>query len=218
MFFFELLIVIAVFALIIALIFSLFPASVFPVWIQIPIAVLLGIAIYKKKVNVTGATIIAIVCMYCTVFIGQYIPFVMPQCGIVPATALWIIILLIYVFIASTLPITTLLQPRDYINAWQLIIVMVILMASIIVSGITTDIHIVAPAFNLKPKGAPPLWPFLCLTIVCGAISGFHALVSSGTSSKQIAKPRDALFIGYGAMMLEAALATLVIVAVSAGS
>jgi carbon starvation protein len=120
-------------------------------------------------------------------------------------------------FIASTLPVTRLLQPRDYINAWQLFVAMGLLVFGVLASGLTAGLHIVAPAVNLTPSGAPPIWPFLFITIACGAISGFHALVASGTSSKQVAKESDALFVGYGAMLIEAALATLVIIAVAAG-
>ncbi len=215
--FFELLIVISVFGVIIAIIFSLFPTSVLPVWLQIPIAVMLGKAVYKKGANVTYATVISVCFMYISMVAGSYVPFTIPDILWIPATGLWTIILLVYVFFASTLPVTNLLQPRDYINAWQLFIVMGFLFIGACVSGFTTEICIVAPSFRLKPPGAPPIWPFLCMTIVCGAISGFHSLVSSGTSSKQIARPQDALFVGYGAMLLEAALATLVIVAVAAG-
>ncbi|MCP4713495.1 MAG: carbon starvation protein A, partial [Deltaproteobacteria bacterium] len=79
------------------------------------------------------------------------------------------------------------------------------------------DLSIVAPAVNLHPEGAPSILPFLFLTIACGAISGFHSLVSSGTSSKQVAAEPDARFVGYGSMLMEAALSTLVIIAVGAG-
>jgi carbon starvation protein len=92
-----------------------------------------------------------------------------------------------------------------------------LLVLGAVVSVFAVDLKIVAPAFNLKPAGAPPILPFLFITIACGAISGFHALVSSGTSSKQISKPQDALFVGYGSMLMEAVLATLVIIAVCAG-
>ena len=176
--FFELLIVIAIFGVVIAIIFALFPSSVIPVWLQIPIAVILGRAIYKKGVNATLATIIAVCLMYGTMLIGSAIPFTMPDWLGIPATGLWTILLLMYVFIASTLPVTHLLQPRDYINAWQLFIVMCLLVCGACFSGFVTDIHIVAPAVNLRPPGAPSLWPCLFITIACGAISGFHSLVS----------------------------------------
>ncbi len=215
--FFELLIVIAIFGLIIAIIFALFPHSVLPVWLQIPIAVALGYFIYKRKQNVLVFTVIAVGLMYFTMLLGHMFPLKLDSLWGIPATGLWSILLLIYVYFASTLPVTTLLQPRDYINAWQLIVAMGIMVIGIFVSGLTGNLEIVAPAFNLNATGAPPVWPFLFITIACGAISGFHALVSSGTSSKQISNETDAQFIGYGSMLLEALLATIIIIAVSAG-
>jgi carbon starvation protein len=125
--------------------------------------------------------------------------------------------LFIYAFIASTLPVTTLLQPRDYINAWQLFIAMGLLIVGVLVSGIGGKLQVVAPAVRAMPEGAPPLWPMLFITIACGAISGFHSLVSSGTSAKQVKSEEDALFVGYGSMVFEGALATIVIIAVTAG-
>lgn len=215
--FFELLIVIAIFGLVIAIIFAMFPQSVFPVWMEIPIALFLGWLIYKKGGNIKLFTFIAVTIMYITVIMGHFLPFKMIPIAGIPTTGVWTIILLIYAFFASTLPVTTLLQPRDYINAWQLYIAMALLIIGILSSSLISNLKIIAPAFNLYPKGAPPLWPFLFITIACGAISGFHSLVSSGTSSKQVSKESDALFIGYGSMLMEAALATIVIIAVAAG-
>lgn len=215
--FLELLIIIAIFGLIIAVIFKMFPQSVFPVWSEIPIAFGLGWLIYKRGKNVVLATVAAVTLMYITVFIGHYFPIDLPDFGSLPATGAWTIILLAYAFIASTIPVNRLLQPRDYINAWQLFIAMGLLVIGVFGSGVGGELEIVAPAFNLAASGAPPILPFLFITIACGAISGFHCVVSSGTTSKQLAKEPDALFVGYGSMLLEAALATLVIIAVSAG-
>ncbi len=215
--FLALLIVIAVFGVVIALVFAMFPTSVVPVWLQIPIAVGLGVAIYKKGANVTISTIVAVAGMYLCIWLGSAAPFNMPHLFGIPATGVWTIILLIYAWIASTLPVTTLLQPRDYINAWQLFIMMGLLAAGTAASAFTGDLTMVAPKFNLSPAGAPPMWPFLFITIACGAVSGFHSLVASGTSPKQISNEKDCLFIGYGAMLLEGALAVLIIVCVAAG-
>ncbi len=214
--FLALLIVIAIFGLVIAIIFKMYPSSVFPVWMQIPIAITLGYVLYRKTGSIIFPTLIAIIFMYATVVAGTVLPFSMPDIGI-PATGAWAILLLIYAFAASCLPVTTLLQPRDYMNAWQLFIAMGLLVLSIIVSGLFGDLHMVAPAVNISPEGAPPIMPFLFITIACGAISGFHSLVSSGTSSKQVATEKDAQFVGYGSMLLEATLSTLVIIAVGAG-
>jgi carbon starvation protein len=213
----ELFIVIAVFAIVIAIIFSIFPHSVFPVWCEIPIAILLGWIIYKKGGNLVLFSIIAVVTMYITVAIGAFFPLAMPDIGGFPANGVWVIILLIYSFIASTLPVTTLLQPRDYINSHQLFIALALLVVGVFAAGFTGNLQIVAPAVQASPEGAPSLWPFLFITIACGAISGFHSLVSSGTTSKQVANEEDARFVGYGSMLMEGTLATLVIISVAAG-
>ncbi len=215
--FLELLIIIAIFGVIIAMIFQMFPQSVFPVWMEIPIAITLGWLIYKRSANILISTAAAVTLMYITVFLGHYLPFSMPAIGGLPATGVWTIILLIYAGVASVIPVNRLLQPRDYINAWQLFIAMGVLVAGIMISGLWGDLEMVAPALNVSPAGAPPLLPFLFITIACGALSGFHAVVSSGTTSKQIANEPDALFIGYGSMLMEAILATLVVIAVGAG-
>ncbi len=215
--FLELWIVIAIFGLIIAVVFGMYPAAVFPVWCEIPIAVYLGYAIYKQGKNVMTWSIIAVIVMYITVFIGVYLPITMPAIAGIPPTGVWTIILLIYAFIASTLPVTTLLQPRDFINSHQLLIAMGLLILGVILSAFGGNLQIVAPAVQMAPAEAPPMWPFLFITIACGAISGFHSLVSSGTSSKQVRSENDSLFVGYGSMLMEGALATLVIIAVSAG-
>ena len=215
--FLELWIVIAIFGLIIAIVFAMYPTSVLPVWVEVAIAIWLGHLIYKKGKNVMTWSIIAVAIMYVTVIIGAWVPIKMPAIGGMPATGVWTIILLIYAFIASTLPVTTLLQPRDFINSHQLVVAMVLLVLGAFFSGFGGKLDIVAPAVQANPSGAPPLWPFLFITIACGAISGFHALVSSGTSGKQVRTETDSLFVGYGSMLMEGALATLVIVAVSAG-
>jgi len=215
--FLELWIVIAIFGLVIAVVFAMYPTSVFPVWCEVAIALWLGYAVYKQGKSILALSIIAVIVMYITVFIGVYIPIKMPAIAGIPPTGVWTIILLIYAFIASTLPVTTLLQPRDFINSHQLLIAMVLLILGVIFSAFGGNLQIVAPAIQMAPAKAPPMWPFLFITIACGAISGFHALVSSGTSSKQVRDESDSLFVGYGSMLMEGTLATLVIIAVSAG-
>ena len=215
--FLLLLIVIAIFGIVIAAVFARFPEAVFPVWMEIPIAIGLGWVIYKRGGNLKLFTIVAVALMYVTVMLGHWLPFTLKGIGPIPATGAWVLILLAYAFVASCLPVTTLLQPRDYINAWQLFVAMGLLVVGVFASGFTGRLEIVAPAFNLDAAGAPPIIPFLFITIACGAISGFHALVASGTTAKQIAKETDAQFVGYGSMLLEGALATLIIVAVCAG-
>ena len=204
--FFGLWIVIAIFAILMANLFVQYPQCVFPIWIEIAIAMALSWYLYEKKGSLLIGSIVAIVLMYLTIWIGLYIPVALSK-------AAWIIIIMIYIFFASTMPVQRLLQPRDYINALELGVAMILLIVGIIVR----PLPIVAPAVVSSPAGAPSMFPFLFITIACGAISGFHSLVSSGTSSKQIDKEPSALAVGYGGMLLEAALATLVIIAVTTG-
>ena len=215
--FLELWIVIAIFGLVIAIIFNMYPQSVLAVWVEVPIAIYLGYLIYKKGKNAMTWSIYAIIAMYVCVFLGPYLPFKMPAVAGIPPTGVWTIILLTYGFIASVLPVTTLLQPRDFINSHQLVIAMALLVLGVIVTSFGGHLEIVAPAVQMSPAKAPPMWPFLFITIACGAISGFHALVSSGTSAKQVRDERDSLFVGYGSMLMEGTLATLVVIAVAAG-
>jgi carbon starvation protein len=215
--FLELWIVIAIFGLVIAVIFAMYPQSVLAVWAEVPIAIYLGYMIYQKGKNIMAWSIYAVIAMYVCVFLGPYLPFKMPAIAGIPPTGVWTIILLTYGFIASVLPVTTLLQPRDFINSHQLVIAMVLLVLGVVFASFGGNLEIVAPAVQTAPVKAPPMWPFLFITIACGAISGFHSLVSSGTSAKQVRNENDALFVGYGSMLMEGTLATLVIIAVAAG-
>ena len=215
--FLELWIVIAIFGLVIAIIFAMYPQSVAAVWVEVPIAMMLGYLVYRKGKSVMALSIWAILLMYLFVFLGPYIPMKMPAIAGIPATGVWTIILLVYAFFASVLPVTTLLQPRDFINSHQLVIAMVLLILGVLAASFSGNLEIVAPAVQSAPAQAPPMWPFLFITIACGAISGFHSLVSSGTSAKQVRSEDDSLFVGYGSMLMEGALATLVIIAVAAG-
>jgi len=216
--FLSLLLVIAVFGVVIAAVFTEFPSSVIAVWLQIPIAVGLGFAVYKRNANVLIATAVAVAGMYLCIAIGSWLPIELPTVLGIPSTGLWVIILLIYAWVASTLPVTTLLQPRDYINAWQLFIAMALLAGGATLASVSGKLPLVAPAVNTSlPPNTPPIWPFMFVIIACGAISGFHSLVASGTTAKQVAKESDSLFVGYGSMLLEGALAVLVIICVGAG-
>jgi carbon starvation protein len=215
--FFELWIVIAVFGLVIAILFTMYPSAVIPVWSQLIIAFYLGILIYKKNKDPFWPSIVAVGVMYITVVIGAYLPVNFETLfGISARSALITWIILVFVlnaWLAASLPVQTLLQPRDYINSHQLVVAMALVTLGVIVA----HPPIVAPALNLGAKGAPPVWPFIFVVIACGAISGFHSLVSSGTTSKQCDAEQNSLFIGYGSMLLESTLSVLVIAAVAAG-
>jgi carbon starvation protein len=222
--FFALLIIIAIFGIVIATVFKLYPESVLAVWLEVPIAIGLGWMIYKKNANVVLSTVIAVTLMYASVALGAWnehaglFPSKFPADWPIPATGMWTILLLIYAWFASTLPVTFLLQPRDYMNAWQLFIMMGLLAAGIAMTAFTRpEFELAAPAIQASGSDTPPLFPMMFVIIACGAISGFHSLVAGGTSTKQLAKEPDALFVGYGSMLVEGALAVLVILCIAGG-
>ncbi|MFP4621333.1 MAG: carbon starvation protein A [Bacteroidales bacterium] len=215
--FLELWLVIAIFGLVISVIFHMYPSSVIPVWLQVAIALNLGFLVNKKGKNILFWSLISVILMYLTVILGTHLPLNMPDIAGIPATGIWTILLLVYAYIASILPVTTLLQPRDFINSYQLLIAMGLMVLGVFFASFTANMEVVAPGVQMQPKSAPPLWPFLFITIACGAISGFHSLVASGTSAKQVRNEPDSLFVGYGSMVTEGFLATLVIIAVAAG-
>jgi carbon starvation protein len=211
--FIFLMIFIAVLGVVIAVVFDMFPQAVLPIWLEIPIAVWLGHMVYKKGASHGLMSIIAVVIMYLMVIAGAYLPIQMSGFLGLSPVGVWSILLLAYAYIASTLPVQTLLQPRDYINSHQLFIALIMLALGTAVAKPV----MVAPAMNLSPTGAPPLIPMLFVVVACGAISGFHALVASGTSSKQCDLETSVLSIGYGGMLLEGLLAVFVLIACGAG-
>jgi carbon starvation protein len=211
--FLALTIVIAIFCLVIAKVFHWYPESVFAIWCEVPIALALGYLLYRRKGSTLLYSLVALVLMYVTVYIGSKVPLVLPAVGRVGPVVTWSIILLIYAYAASVLPVWRLLQPRDYMNGLELGVAMVLLAIGTIVA----HPKIVAPVAVWEPAEGWPLFPLLFVMIACGAISGFHSLVASGTTSKQIRKETDARVIGYGSMLAEGMLAVFVIIAVAGG-
>ena len=212
---FLLFIVLSVFAMIVGLLFVMYPESVFPVWMQIPIAVWLGWEINKGK-NDLVYSIIAVVLLYLSVIAGTFMPITLPPVLGSSVTS-WTLILFIYVYFASTIPVHKLLQPRDYINSHQLLVAMALMFIGLIVAHPVITAPAINPAAYAADTDIPGLMPLLFITIACGAISGFHSLASSGTTVKQVNKEKDTLFIGYGSMILESILAVLVLMAIAGG-
>jgi carbon starvation protein len=212
---FLLCVVLSVFAIIVSTLLVKYPEAVIPVWLQIPIAVWLGWQIrYGKKVVLYS--VIAVVLMYITIVAGSFLPVeIFPILGSEKIT--WCIILFIYVFFASTVPVNKLLQPRDYINAHQLMIAMILLVLGVFIAHPLISAPAINPHAFEPGTDIPGLMPLLFITIACGAISGFHSLASSGTTVKQVDKESNTLFIGYGGMILEGFLAIIVIVSVTGG-
>ncbi|MEW4488944.1 carbon starvation protein A [Thalassoglobus sp. JC818] len=240
--FFALTIVLAIFGLVIAKVFDMYPASVLSVWIAMPIAMAIGYWAYKRNGDLLIPSIAALLTLYGAIFVGvEYFPIQFVQVAdssnvelkvaettlpvalpLVNPTVAWTVILMAYCFLASVLPVWLLLQPRDYVNSHQLFVALILLVGGLCFAGLTGKADLVAstPAVVAKsdlPAHAPPIFPFLFITIACGACSGFHCLVSSGTSSKQVENEKDAQYVAYGSMLLEGALAVLVILACTAG-
>ena len=210
--FLVLLMVNAVFGVVIAGAFVNTPNAVFPAWSAIVVALIIGQLIHRNF-NLTILSVLGVLALYCSIYVGSVFPIELPQ-GMMglSANANWIIILFIYASIASMLPVWVLLQPRDFINGMQLFVGLFLLYGAVFLS--LPDIS--APAFNdMMTEDAPSLVPLLFVTIACGAVSGFHGIVSSGTSSKQLDKETDARFVGYFAALGEGSLALITIVAVS---
>lgn len=214
----------AVFAWVVANLFISYPASVLPVFIQIPLAIWIGHAVYKRSRKMLVPSLIALAVMYFTAVVASKIDFLQIDLvqymggeggtglfglgAVSSAFFIWIIILMIYVYIASTLPVWKLLQPRDFINSHQLVVGLGILYLGLLF----VRPEITAPITN---TGTDVSWfPLLFITIACGAISGFHGLVSSGTSSKQLDKETDARLVGYFGAVGEGILALIAIIAV----
>ena len=213
--FFLLMMVNAVFGVSIANAFQETPSSVIPAWTAIVVAVAIGVLIYRMHVPILWPTVVGTVILYAVIYAGEEVPLSLPaeMFGLAPG-AQWILILFLYAGVASLLPVWLLLQPRDYINGIQLLVGLGLLYGAVLIANPT----IVAPAINQNvPAAAPPMFPLLFVTIACGAISGFHGLVGSGTTSKQLNKETDARFVGYLGSSGEGALALVAIIAATAG-
>ena len=207
--------VLAVFAMAIADLFVQVPTSVLPVNIAIVVAVVVGWLLYKRRVPPLVPSLVALVVLYAFVWIGTKAPLSLADAGVPTdqVRLVWILALFVYSAVASLLPVWLLLQPRDYVNSHQLVVGLGLLFLGIFVAHPCFD----APAIREASDDAPSMFPILFVTIACGAISGFHGLVSSGTTSKQLDKLEDARLIGYGSMLGEGALALASVMAAVAG-
>lgn len=174
-------------------------------------AIITGYFMYKTKLGLPGGSLIGLVLIIVAFWLGGMMQ-------VKWSKDVYFLIIFVYIVLASTLPVNFLLQPRDYLSSFFLYF-------GLAVGGISALIgfrgfEALAPVISLNAKvigGVPsPFWPTVPLVIACGALSGFHALVAAGTSSKQIASEKDALFVGYGAMLTEGFLSTLVVISIAA--
>jgi carbon starvation protein len=183
------------------------PSLVIPVIAISFIAVGLGLSVYKFKFNALVSTLIALILAFIFMYVGYVFPIELPF-SLVINKIIWISILMIYGAIASLVPVWIFLQPRDYLSSIQLVLFLFLGFFSLL---------IVNPSVNapLISQSDFPIWPIMFIVVACGAVSGFHSLVASGTTSKQLAKEKHGRFVGYGGMIAEGLLALLVVLMVS---
>lgn len=213
--FLLLLMVNAAFAVVISNLLISTPSTVIPTWGAIVVALLIGQAIYRYNWNLPLVSAVGVAALYGLMIWGDRMPLSLPEEMLgIPARGWWIIFLFAYAFVASLLPVWVLLQPRDYINGLQLFVGLFILYGSFFI----VRPEVVAPSLrDAVPSGTPGIIPLLFVTIACGAISGFHGIVSSGTSSKQLDRETDARFVGYFGAVGEGLFALGTIVATTSG-
>ncbi len=234
--FFALALAMGVFVAVIAKLFiSSYSTAVIPSLGLMVVAVGVGVYTYKFAGSWGAATVVALALFAGLIVTGVQFPLDarvlfagdQEQAG-AAAQKMWVYSLLVYAFVASVLPVWLLLQPRDYINSFQLYLSFGLLLVGIFAAGVLGLLGASAgelATFQVPPirqefptnSNPPPMFPLLFVTIACGAVSGFHCMVASGTTSRQLSKETDALPIAYGGMLTEGGLAVLVVMACTAG-
>jgi carbon starvation protein len=227
--FFLLALVLGVFAITVGTLFSEYldpgtknfkgyPEAVLPTFGLMAIAVAIGFLVYKKNFNLGWAAFIGFVLLIAVTIGGIEFPILFVERDLAAAlhlspTTTWVLVLMAYAFLASVLPVWLLLQPRDFLNSFLLYAAIALIYLGLFVSSP----QMAAPALHHEYIKFGQMFPLLFITIACGAVSGFHNLVSSGTTARQVARRSDAKFVSYGGMLTEGALAVIVILACTAG-
>lgn len=212
----ALLLVVTVFGMVGAKTLVAQPGMVIPTFFLIPVAMVFGWAVYVKNYPLIPATVIVVSLNIGAIYVGFHYPLSLPEQGIfgLKPLNLWFLILMIYAGIASVLPVNILLQPRDYIATFNLYVAM--LLGFIAILFVRPEMH-APPIITTFSDSKGPIWPMLFVLVACGAVSGFHCLVSSGTTSKQMSSEKDGKAIAFGGMLLEGTLAVMTLVMVGAG-
>ncbi len=212
--YFALILVLAAFFSVNALLFAKQPSAATKAMIYMPIAVLLGFLLYRTRMGPSASTAVAIALLLAGIAFAIKYPFLIPG----DAYHTWLLLLAAYSFIASVLPVWYLLQPRDYLNAyvlWGFVALAILGSLGIAAQGLTGPVYtsFAPPIFGAGKHHVPtPFWPAIPLIIACGSLSGFHSIVASGTTSKQLASELDALLIGYGGMLTEGAVSSMAVI------
>lgn len=190
-----------------------FPSAALPSVLLVVMAMAIGWLVHRRGMRWLPLTAVGFVLMLVAVWAGMRWPLFGLDRVAWPGQPAWIWILLVYAFAASVLPVWSLLQARDFLNSLLLYLGMGLAYLGLFVAAPS----FAAPAVRLHPEGAPSFLPFVFIVIACGAASGFHSLVSSGTTAKQLDREPDARFIGYGGMIGESLLGLLAVLATTAG-
>ncbi len=207
--FFLLILVVAAFGAVLGNMFSKTPAIASAYIFKIIAALILGVLLYRVKMNFTLATLIGIVMLCFALYLGPKLP-------VQASYQTWMYVFFFYIIIAAAIPVNVLLQPRDYLNSFLLYAGLIVGLVAAFSAFRGFEVPAVSSfAPTLAGGKATPFWPAIPLIIACGSLSGFHSLVASGTTSKQLSKETDALFIGYGSMFTEGFLSTIVIVSIA---
>lgn len=199
----TLLLVVAAFTNIVAATFVSVPEAATASVLFILLAVGFGFFVYRKGVSLTVGSIIGVSLLVVCIWLGNQFPINLSK-------EVWMIILLGYIFVASVTPVWILLQPRDYLNSFLLYAMLIGGVVGIFLANPVMELPAFV-GFNVKGQW---LFPMLFVTVACGAISGFHSLVGSGTTSKQLDKETDIKVVGYGSMLIEGVLATIALVTI----
>ncbi|QQY78972.1 carbon starvation protein [Keratinibaculum paraultunense] len=201
----TLLLIVAAFSNIVASTFASTPEAATSSLLFMILAIGFGYAVYRKGVSLKVGTVVGVILLFVCVWLGTLFPLQL-------SVNTWIVILAIYIFIASTAPVWILLQPRDYLNSFLLYAMMIGAVLGIIIYRPEIKLDAITAFKVVDGNNVQYLFPMLFVTVACGAISGFHSLVASGTTSKQIDNEKDSKKIGYGGMLIEGALAVIALI------
>lgn len=201
----TIILIVGVFCVLVADTFAATPEAATASILFTILAIVFGFAVNQMRVNFVMASIFGVIIMFACIWVGILFPIQL-------SAPVWIVILLIYSYVASVLPVWILLQPRDYLNSYLLYGMMLGGFIGIILANPTIQLAGFTGFYN---ETLGPLFPILFITIACGAISGFHSLVASGTTAKQLDNERNGRFIAYGGMLIEGFLAVIVVISVA---
>ena len=204
--------------------FPAFPVSPVPVLIVAIVGALAGYATYKLKVNIVYTTIVAVIVMFLGIWAGIAFPYTAPLAA-VPATGavppfpnamdFWIFMTLLFCFLGAVLPIWVFIQPINYLSFYLVYAGVIGIIIGAVIGMPNYQFQPTTVFFNTAVAPSGPLWPMMFITVACGAISGWHSLIGSSISSKQLDTEPDAHFIGGGAMLAEGILALVALTAVA---